>query len=101
MTFALIKQFNSKHAHINFEGKFQGKNVIWDTHFFTTDEYYSVEMCDDTKMKQFINIEPQKNNTMKLTVALKLAEITEPNILKMMIMIKQYKNLSFGLHEYG
>lgn len=99
MSYELIKQYDSQHTHIKFNGSFQGKTVTWDTQFFTLNGHNSQENIKNTK--QFINIEPGESDIMKLTVALNIVEITEPNIQKVMIMIKQYKHLSLGRHEYG
>lgn len=101
MSYTLIKEYNKQHSHIMFDGSFQGKPVTWDTHFFTLEGYYEKENIQDTNMRQFIDIKPTKSNTFELTIALNINEINHSNIQKMMIMIKQYKNLSFGRHEYG
>ena len=101
MSYTLIKQINTQHAHIKFDGPFQGKTVTWNTHFFTLNGYSSEENIKNNSAKQFIDITPITTDSMELTVALNLAEISHPNIHKMMIMIKQYKNLSIGRHEYG
>lgn len=101
MTYTLIQQFNNKLAHLKFKGPFQGRTVTWDTHFFTLDAYIKEKNITNMTHKQVIDIEPLENDIMKLTVALNINEITKPDIQKMMIMIKQYKNLSIGRHEYG
>ena len=101
MSYTLIEQVNTQYAHIRFEGPFQGKTVTWDTHFFTLDGYSSEKNDDINLTKQFINIKQCNVDTMELTLALKISEINTPNIHKMMIMIKQYKNLTIGRHEYG
>lgn len=101
MSYTLIQQFNNQVAHIKFNGLFQGKEVTWDTHFFTLQGYMAQENIKDTKLKQFIDIHVIEPGIMRLTIALNITEVNEPNILKMMIMIKQYKNLSPGRHEYG
>jgi hypothetical protein len=99
--YTLIKQFNSQSAHIKFKGPFMGKTVTWNTHFFTLKAYMADKNIKDTKLKQFIDIQADGSGMMKLTIALNVSEINKPNIHKMMIMIKQYKNLSLGRHEYG
>lgn len=101
MSYKLIEQTDTQLAHIQFDGPFQGKTVTWDTYFFTLNGYIEKNKNDNDIIKQFINIEPIYENMMKLTVALKIEEITPQNIQKMMIMVKQYKNLSLGRHEYG
>ena len=101
MSYTLIEQVNSQYAHIKFEGPFQGKTVIWDTHFFTLDGYSAENSDKQIITKQFINIKECNDDSMELTLALKISEINTPNIQKMMIMIKQYKNLALGRHDYG
>lgn len=101
MTYTLIQQLDTQLAHIKFNGSFLGKSVTWDTHFFTLKGYIAQKEIENTNLKQFIDIEPVDSATFKLTVALNIDAITKPNIQKMMIMIRQYKNLSIGRHEYG
>lgn len=101
MSYKLIQQTDSQLAHIQFEGLFQGETVTWDTHFFTLNGYIAQQGDNNKIQKQFIDIEPIDANNLKLTIALKIAEINHQNIQKMMIMVKQYKNLSFGRHDYG
>lgn len=101
MSYTLIQQYNNQHIHLKFDGLFQDKTVTWDTHFFTLDGYNAEKDIQNTKVKQFIDIQPIESNTMQLTIALKITDITPSNIQKMIIMIKQYKNLSLGRHEYG
>ena len=101
MPYTLIKKFNKQHYHITFKSQFQGENITWNTHFFTLTNYKEEKNIRDSNLKQFIDIKPIEPNTMQLTIALNIKEVDEPNIQKMMIMIKQYKNLSIGRHEYG
>lgn len=101
MLYKLISQTNTQLAHIQFEGPFQGETVTWDTHFFTLNGYVAHKNNKDEVLKQFIMLESIEDGLLKLTVALKIPEINHQNIQKMMIMVKQYKNLSLGRHEYG
>lgn len=101
MTYKLIQQTDNQCAHIQFNGPFQGDTVTWDTHFYTLDGYISQQEDKAQIKKQFIDIEAIDSNNLKLTIALKIPEINHQNIQKMMIMVKQYKNLSLGRHEYG
>lgn len=101
MPYTLIQKFNTQHSHIKFNGTFQGKTVTWNTHFFTLEGYNAKVNIEDTNMKQFIDINHLEESNMELTVVLNIAEVSPPNIQKMIIMIRQYKNLSLGRHEYG
>lgn len=101
MSYTLIQQLNSQLAHIEFNGPFHGKTVKWDTFFFTLDGYIEHQNSSGAIYKQFLDIEPIDTNILKLTIALKIPEINEANIQKMMIMVRQYKNLDVGRYEYG
>lgn len=101
MSYTLIQQYNDQHIHLKFDGPFQDKIVTWDTHFFTLENYNAENGVQDADTKQFIDIESIESNSMRLTIALKIPDISHSNIQKMIIMIKQYKNLSIGRHEYG
>jgi len=101
MSYVLIKKYDNQHAHIKFAGSFQNQAVTWDTQFFTLEGYNAQESIENKSLKQFLHIEADKNDVFKLTIVLKIPEITEPNIQKMMIMVKQYKKLTLGRHEYG
>jgi len=101
MSYTLIHQFNAQHAHIKFAGSFNGEIVTWDTDFYTLEGFLEEENIKDTNLKQFIDIRPLQPGVMKLTIVLKINKVNEPSIQKMMIMIKQYRNLSLGRHEYG
>ena len=101
MPYTLIRQFNTQHAHFSFKGEFQGKTVTWDTNFYTTEGFQTSKNTKNPEMRQFIDIEPITSDVMNLTVVLKVKEVNKPNILKMIIMIKQYKKLAIGRHIYG
>jgi hypothetical protein len=101
MSYTLIQQVNSQHAHLVFNGLFMGNAVSWDTQLFTIAEYARSINYTGTTIKQLIEIEKIDDSSMKLTVVLNVPEINPPTIQKMMIMIKQYKRLSLGRHEYG
>lgn len=101
MTYTLIQRFNNHHVHFQFKGLFQGKDVIWDTHLYTLSYFAEINHLSNIKLKQFIDIVPAASDTMNLQVALNIPVVNEPAIYKMMIMIRQYKKLSAGRHEYG
>lgn len=101
MPYTIIEQNSDQRAHLTFTGPFQGETVTWDTDFFTLNEYQSQQETAKKCKKGLIDIQPLEAGTMKLTVALNIDKVNKPNIEKMMIMIKQYRNLSIGRHEYG
>ena len=98
MTYTLLQQNNGDYAHLTFTGPFLGRQVTWNTHFYTLK---ACPYVSKGTSKGYIEISPVNDNEMKLVVALNIPEINHPAILKMMIMIRQYRNLTVGKHEYG
>ena len=86
MSYKLIQQTDSQLAHLQFEGQFHGQTVTWDTYFFTLQGYQSQHTQEASCDKQFIDIEPIDEKSLKLTIALKIPEINHQNIQKMMII---------------
>lgn len=101
MSYTLIHQPDAHYAHLTFNGLFLGNSVTWDTHFYTLQGFYPDEDVNLDNIKQFIDIETISTDKMKLTIVLRISDINNSSIQKMMIMIKQYKALSLGRHEYG
>ncbi|MFK5914103.1 MAG: hypothetical protein QM484_06995 [Woeseiaceae bacterium] len=101
MSYTLINKYSDYHVHLKFDGFFLNNEVVWDTHFYTLDGFYAEAIKAVTNPTQFIQVNKTNDNLYQLKIALKVERITPPNIEKMMIMIKQYKNLKLGHYEYG
>ena len=100
MEYTLIHQDNPGSVQLEFTGTFNQSAVIWHTHFITLRSY--LENNPKLKeQKQFIEISESSHGKMNLTVALNVPEITQQSISKMIIMIRQYRKLQLGIHEYG
>lgn len=97
---------HTDHVHVRFTGPFQGRQIIWDTRIVTL-EYVSRELQsgqsrgDRPVLRQFIEVGSAANGTRMLRIGLNVERIDEPVILKAIIMIRQYKLLREGCHEYG
>ena len=89
----LVSQDDDQRARVRFTGLFQGGAVVWDCCFMTLD---STAAC-----RNFIEIEEAGAQGVPLTVGLALACIDRSAIEKMVIMIRNYKRLRPGRHEYG
>jgi hypothetical protein len=92
------------HAHFRFIGKFEGKPTIWDAHLYTL-AYYVDEVAElsqaGTQIRQFIQVGETSEMGRKIEIGLNLPKIDESTILKTIIMVRQYKRLSHGRHDYG
>jgi hypothetical protein len=94
-------------AHIRFTGRFQGKAVIWDATVLTLAYFHRCtsrgnrNVAKDTILRQFIEVGKPAGNIHRLVVALNVPQIDVPTLLKTIIMIRKYKCLAIGRHEYG
>lgn len=91
--------FPSTDVALRFIGPFQNRTVIWDATITTIQRYYEDRHQDVGK--PFIEIKEDTNSIFKLTVGLNLLAIDVPTIKKTIIMIRNYKRLSIGRHEWG
>lgn len=93
-------------VHIRFTGPFRGRQIIWDARIVTLEyecrELTSTRQSDDRpELRQFIEVGSADDGTRMLRIGLNVVRIDEPVILKAIIMIRQYKRLHEGCHEYG
>lgn len=89
----LIDQDDDQRAHLRFTGPFQGQVVVWDCEFVT--------LAAARAQRNFIDIGSPRESGVPLRVGLSIACIDTPAIEKMIIMIRHYKRLRLGRHEYG
>jgi hypothetical protein len=83
--------------HLRFDGPFEGRTVTWDATFTT------LAACSGAPapLRNFIDIGDESGRGLTLTVGLNVPRIDLPTVRKTMMMIRQYKRLSRGRHEYG
>lgn len=94
------------HVHVRFTGPFQGQQVTWDASITTLEHEYRARNNSrrpriDAEMRQFIDVGPAQGGTRALQIGLNVEQIDDPVIRKAIIMIRQYKRLYEGRHEYG
>jgi hypothetical protein len=91
-------------AEIRFEGRFQGRSVTWDAVVLTLERYHRQHRGSvPARLRQFIDIRAAHSQTAgpHVTVGLDVARIDRPTLLKCIIMLRQYKGLRVGRHEFG
>ncbi|HEX5638057.1 MAG TPA: hypothetical protein VFY78_13270 [Gammaproteobacteria bacterium] len=106
--YTLLQRLSPEHVELQFEGVLNGQRVTWHAHIRTLKDYCqeqlhkSQQAQTDTcvQAQPFIDINIQ-NHVHQLTVALNLPAIDEPAIMRTIIMIRQYKRLQTGRHQYG
>ena len=104
--FTHVEAPHTDHVHVRFTGPFQGRQIVWDARIATL-EYVSRELQSSRRsgdrpgLRQFIEVGSTADGTRMLRIGLNVERIDEPVILKAIIMIRQYKRLREGCHEYG
>jgi len=84
-------------ATIIFAGEFAGEPVIWRAHIIALDAHpvnqpvQYIEIYDTKRDEQYVFIE----------IGLFVSMIDEPTVFKVIKMIRQYKNLRVGRHEFS
>ena len=103
--YVLVEQPDDQRAHVRFLGRFQGLPVVWDCEFVTLSAEYADQLRQGAdavpRLRNFIDIGGVTARGRRLRVGLSLSCIDRPAIEKMLIMIRNYKRLSPGRHEYG
>lgn len=93
----LLGPIGNASLRLRFDGPFQGRTVTWDATFAT------LTACSGNPAPQrnFIEIGQETDRGIPLTVGLNVPCIDLPTVRKTMMMIRQYKRLGPGRHEYG
>lgn len=100
--YVLVAAPDDQTAHVRFSGQFQGQPVVWDCEFLTLAAEQAARRATGTGgLRNFIEIGEAGEHGRPLRVGLALARIDRPAIDKMIIMIRNYKRLHPGRHEYG
>lgn len=83
-----------REVNVAFAGRFESLPVVWN----------AIIRClpaDANELQQqFIDINAQDPIRPEITIGLPLATINEPDILKTIMMVRQYRNLRRGRHEF-
>lgn len=100
----LLGGLDSPSCHLRFTGKFMGDFVIWDATLMSLTYYLhklAIDGHSQPGARQFIEIGDDTRHGRQITIALDVPIIDRPTIVKTMIMVRQYKRMCPGRHEYG
>jgi len=104
LNYELLNTSGNGYLRFRFIGEFLGEPIIWDAHLYTL-AYYVYEVANlsqpKSSVRQFIHVGDVDKMGRKIEIGLSLSLIDEPVIIKTMIMVRQYKRLTNGRHEYG
>lgn len=101
--YTLEKAFTENEAQFYFQGKFQGKLVTWHVILQSSVTIPPSPDIHNTGQSQLIKISPDPNraNHYHALIRLNLLKLSSADIMKTIIMLQQYKNLSVGIHQWG
>ncbi len=97
--YLILNELPANKVQVQFEGKMQGENVVWNACFQTIEAYAKTHAVAEDP-KQFIKIEIE-NKVYKIQVALNLKQFDQAAVERTIIMVRKYKRLQLGKHEYG
>jgi len=106
LDYELIERTSDSCVLIKFAGGFNGQQIIWHAKIRTLGDYFENSVRRDllsqqeVKIKQFIEVN-KKAYGYKVDIILNLKIIDEASIMRAIIMIRKYKRLHIGRHEYG
>jgi hypothetical protein len=99
----LIAPPDAGQARFTFTGKYQNQEIVWDCTLRTLAHYHTgqPQSTQPAMRTAFLEIGDATVHGRALCVALDIACIDEPAILRTIIMIRNYKRLQPGRHEFG
>ncbi len=96
----LLQPIGGSSLRLRFKGPFEGKVITWDA-TFTTLRHWCMEHPSPLPQRNFIDIGPNTPDGLNLIVGLDVPCIDMPTVRKVMMMVRQYKRLARGRHEFG
>jgi len=83
--------------------RFQNQEIVWDATLLTLAHYHAEQPVSAQPMwcTAFLEIGGETARGHAIRVALDIPRIDEPAILRTIIMIRNYKRLHPGRHEFG
>ena len=101
--FNLLAPPDAGQARFTFAGRYQNQEIVWDCTLLTLahDHAGQTPSAQAVMRTAFLEIGDATVHGRALRVALDIACIDEPAILRTIIMIRNYKRLHPGRHEFG
>lgn len=91
--YLMLEPSQTDRAHFCFTGFFQDREIVWDAEL--------MPLKNTNQSRQSVQVGEEVDSEIPLKIILDLPCITEPDILKSIIMIRNYKRLRAGRHEWS
>jgi len=100
--FELLSPVPADCVQLRFVGPFQGQDVVWDAQFFTLARYaQQYGLPPDSARRGLMHIMPERDGMTPLQVAMRAGSIDVPTVQKVIIMMRNYKQLSLGMRVWS
>jgi hypothetical protein len=81
-------------ARLRFIGRYQDRDVVWDAELIAL-------AADGGAAAQFLDIGAPGPRGVPISIGLGVSFIDRPTVLKAIVMVRNYKRLRPGRHEFG
>jgi hypothetical protein len=106
--FIALSKIPALKVHVQFTGRLQNEELLWDATIQTLADYHNEHFPHPNDREErakyvnsFIEVQTPQNHVAPLTVVLPVPMIDEPAIKKTIVMIRCYKRLRVGRHDFG
>ena len=96
----LLEAPGGTRLRLRFSGPFEGRQVTWDATIATL-EHWRRESGLKRPLRNFIDIGEEGTDGIALAIGLDVPAVDIPTVRKVMMMVRQYKRLARGRHEFG
>jgi len=100
--YELLAPVESGEARLVFQGPFEGKTITWDARLIALrNPDRRTDGPPGEAVRSYIEIGELSPRGRRLTVGLPVDDVDDSTIQRTIIMIRQYKRLRHGRHEFG
>ena len=96
--YTLLEALRPDRARFAFISPFAGVDTLWNATLLSLDRHWPPLA---TALTPYIDIGDNTPAGRNLIIALRIPVVDEPAILRTIIMVRQYKRLRAGRHEFG
>lgn len=94
-TYTVVSQHSPHRAHIRFDGRFEGRRVVWDA------EIIALRAGQAPSAAPYLEVGTAGANGRRLSVGLDVDTLDAATLLKAVIMVRNYKRLRRGRVAFG
>lgn len=105
--YACLSVLPASKVRVRFVGRFQGEEQLWEMTLYTLACYYAEHSATAPatarrmRARSFIDIQAASNGGYRVDVALAVPIIDAPTVKKTVTMMRNYRRLRVGRHEWG